>query len=152
MVKKTFPYLLLSLLFMLPFLMGGICDGGGNGGGTTPTVAAVNLSVKWPSGFSNVNCTSRLIWNFTPGTLTGTSGTSTPFAVDHNYSSTSDSYGVCYFSDLITNMKVGTWTIAVTDGAWVTSCVQTLAAGTNNLKFTIGRAGCTTGLNPYPGG
>lgn len=152
MIRKTFPYAVLMLLFFVPFLMGSLCNGGGGGTPTPPTVAAVSLSVKYPTGYSAISCTARLIWNFTPGTLTGTTGTSTPFAVDHNYSTTSNASGDCFFPDLVTNLKVGTWTIQVTDGGtWATNCVQTLAAGTTTLKFTIGRAGCTTGLNPYPG-
>ncbi len=151
-VRKTFPYALLIVLLCVPFLMGPICDGGGGGGNGGPTVAAANLSVKWNTGFPNINCTGRLIWTFTPGTLTGASGQSSTFTIDHDYSNTTDAYGACYFPELVTNIKVGTWTIAVTDGAgWAASCVQTLAAGTNTVKFTIYRAGCTSGLSPYPG-
>lgn len=151
-VRKTFPYALLVVLLCVPFLMGPICDGGGgNGGGTTPTVSAVQLHVKWNTGFPNISCTGRLIWAFTPGTLTGSSGQSSPFNIDHDYSSNTDGSGACYFSELVGNMKIGTWTIAVTDGIWTTSCVQTLAAGNNSVKFTINRAGCTTGLSGYPG-
>lgn len=151
-VKKTVPYALLIVLLCVPFLMGPICNGGGNGGGTTPSVAAVQLSVKWNTGFPNISCTGRIVWNFSPVSLTGTSGQASPFTVDHNYSSTSDGSGVCIFSDMVGNMRIGTWNIsAASPGGWATSCQVTLAGGNNMVKFAINRAGCTTGLSPYPG-
>jgi hypothetical protein len=151
-MKKKMSYLFLGLLFCMPFLLGPTCDGGGGGDPEPAKTASLNLSVKYPISYSAMECTSRMVWAFTPGVLTGSEGQSNQFTLDRNYSDTSDAMKNCYFTEMVGGLKAGTWTIEVTNGAnWLTSCVQTLGAGTTMVKFTQGRVGCTTGLAPYPG-
>jgi hypothetical protein len=119
------------------------------------TQAQVNLSVRTgpyaiPS--TSGRCTGRVIWTFTPISLTGASGRTTAFTIDKFYEVNETTLGRetwCIFNDLAIGLKAGRWRIRAQTPVWATECEATLSNGVNNAKYTQYKNGCTNGLQ-YP--
>jgi hypothetical protein len=120
---------------------------------TTSTKAQVNLSVRtgpYTIHSTTGRCTGRVIWSFTPISLTGSQGTSTFFSIDKFYEVTETTVGPneiwCIFNDLAIGLKAGRWKIRAQTPVWATECEVSLNNGVNNLKYTQYKNGCTTGI------
>jgi hypothetical protein len=126
-------------------------SGGQGSGGQGSGVASVALSFRvgpFPFPVPPQPCTGRVVWTFTPQTLTGSSGKTTQFVVDRNYSvrpqPTSPTEIYCIYNDNFdaTGLRLGTWQIQAQSLVWSTTCVVTLHGGTNFANFTERKSGC----------
>lgn len=122
----------------------------------TATVAQVNLSVRtgpYSIHSTSGRCTGRVVWTFTPVSLTGITGTSTAFSLDRSYDVFETSVGPseiwCIFNDIAPGLKAGRWKIKAQTPVWGSECEVSLTNGTNVVNFTQYKTGCGTGLQ-YP--
>jgi hypothetical protein len=147
-----------------PVSVSGTASGGGGSGGGSPTTAQFLVSVERvlgpysvptvPPGF----CRATLTWQLTPGMLTGSTGTATPFTqtsmLDPMPSSKLDSptglyFITCGYGQMIGNLRLGTWTLTVMGNwstdlttAWQAQCQVLLLAGLNGRRLAWGQMVC----------
>jgi hypothetical protein len=139
---------------------GGVCtrsfgnkptDPGGGRGGQGSGLASVALSIRvgpFPGPETTQPCTGRMVWTFTPQTLTGASGKTMQFKVDRSFSvqprRTSPTEFYCFYEDNLgaTGLRLGTWQIQARSPVWGTTCMVTLHGGANLAHFTQRKGGC----------
>jgi hypothetical protein len=118
------------------------CGPGPSPAPSSPSTSSVNASTNFPSQGAQT-CTGTATWTYSPGTLTGSAGTSTTVTHTQTYANIFPSGGFCTFSDSVLNLKIGTWTVSVSAGIASGSCTEKLHGGTNAIGFNYGTAGCT---------
>jgi hypothetical protein len=138
----------------------GSCNNKGCGGGEafkcpTDSAAVVLLFLRTDApqstGPSDVKCDARIIWQLTPVTFTGKTGSQNTVTLDKSYQAT-ESNQHCEFGDMVIGLRPGTWKVsAQTPNTWRTECTITISECLNNVRFTFNRQGCSQDPFKYPG-
>jgi hypothetical protein len=138
-----------------------IIGGGSPGQPPPPMTAQLFLTVNHDLGpFQSSTappdfCQATLTWNLTPGTLTGSAGSTAPFAQtgtmnpspSWTYDPSSGLYTArCAYGQMVGGLRPGSWTAAVNatgaGGSWQAQCQTTLAVGMNGRIFRWGQPNC----------
>jgi hypothetical protein len=134
---------------------------GGGGPPPPPATAQLFISANHDLGpFQNTTappdfCKATITWSLTPGTLSGSAGTSTPYknTVTANpppswiFDAPSGLYTArCPYGQMVAGLRPGTWSVAVNangaGGSWQAQCQATLATGMNARTFRWGQSSC----------
>lgn len=138
------------------------CNGSAGGGGNPPTKAFLMVEIR-DGGHRNPTDTCRdrrLQFTIDPVSLTGSDGWGDPINIDKAFSSNgptgnSDGWYYCITTHVVTGspiggLRTGRWRIRAAEGVWSTTCEQTLKAGNNTIRFSLGKQGCTIN-SKFPG-
>jgi hypothetical protein len=139
-----------------------VVGGGGPPPGGTDTTARLLLAVDHVLGpFQSSSgpadlCRAHLTWSAMPQSLTGSTGSGTPFTQQGDYTPTptwrqstpGNLWSAdCAYGTMLTNLRTGTWTINVSGNTspssdpstvWQTHCQVALKTGTNTVRFNWG--------------
>jgi hypothetical protein len=135
--------------------------GGASGQPPPPTTAQVFITANHDLGPYQTTtappdfCKATLTWTMTPVTLTGNTGTSTPYtntvaanpAPSWIHDAQSNLYTArCAYGQMVGGLRPGTWTVGVNasgaGGGWQAQCQGTFAAGMNSRIFRWGQSNC----------